>query len=101
MKRTRRWYYVSYYEAYPIFEPAEGGYYYEGEALEQFERFGSLKSARRFFRKKLEECGGASYFDAVTPFEARKKESGKVGDGWRLRIETVLGKHAHGWHSYC
>lgn len=23
-------YYLTYYEAYPIYEPAEGGYYYEG-----------------------------------------------------------------------
>ena len=29
----KRKYYVSYYEAFPIFEPAEGGYYYEGRQL--------------------------------------------------------------------
>lgn len=100
-RKNRKWYYVSYYESYPIFEPAEGGYYYEGVGLQNFERFGSLKSAQRFLRKKIEECGGKVEFDYIGKYEARKHESNKIGDSWYLRIETVCGKHERGWYPYC
>lgn len=100
-RKNRKWYYVSYYESYPVFESAEGGYYYEGVELQNFERFGSLKSARRFLRKKIEECGGKSEFDYIGKYEARKSESSRIGDSWCMRIETVCGKYQRGWKSYC
>ena len=37
---------LSYYEEYPIYEPAEGGYYYEGLALVKTERL-SKRAAKK------------------------------------------------------
>ena len=41
-------YYVSYYDEYPIYEPAEGGYYYAGTSATHSEGFNSLKAAQKF-----------------------------------------------------
>lgn len=40
-------YYVSYYDEYPIYEPAEGGYY-AGTSATHSEGFNSLKAAQKF-----------------------------------------------------
>ena len=42
--------YFSYYQEYPIYEPAEGGYYYPGNKLINTERI-----SKRQCKKKLEE----------------------------------------------
>ena len=41
-------YYVSYYDEYPIYETAEGGYYYAGTSATHSEWFNSLKAAQKF-----------------------------------------------------
>jgi hypothetical protein len=52
-KKKRRRYYVSLYEGYPIYEPAESGYYYEGERLVNCITVGSLKRARRVMKREV------------------------------------------------
>lgn len=42
--------YFSYYQEYPIYEPAEGGYYYTGNRLISTERL-----SKRQCKKKLEQ----------------------------------------------
>ena len=44
-------YYVTYYEEYPIYEPAEGGYYYAGSRNVSVREFKSWRKARQFFNK--------------------------------------------------
>lgn len=39
-------YRVSHYQEYPIYEPAEGGYYYAGAHVTGFREYDSLKEAR-------------------------------------------------------
>lgn len=41
--------YISYYEQYPIYEPAEGGYYYPGNCLVD-----SKRKSKRQCRKDFE-----------------------------------------------
>ena len=41
---------ITYYEEYPIYEPAEGGYYYEGNEVTW-----SRKKSKRSCRKEFEE----------------------------------------------
>lgn len=41
---------ITYYEEYPIYEPAEGGYYYEGNEVTW-----SRKKSKRACRKEFEE----------------------------------------------
>ena len=39
-------YYVSYIREYPIYEPAEGGYYYAGEHVESCREFSTWKKVK-------------------------------------------------------
>ena len=45
------YYYVSHVTEYPIYEPAEGGYYYAGTTTESSRRFPTWKKANKFFQK--------------------------------------------------
>ena len=47
--------YISHYEEYPIYEPAEGGYYYPGNQLVASERK-SKRQCRKDFEKIWQEC---------------------------------------------
>lgn len=47
--------YLSYYQEYPIYEPAEGGYYYPGNELVNSSRM-SKRACRREFDKIWEQC---------------------------------------------
>lgn len=99
-KKKRLWYYVSYYEEYPIFEPAEGGYYYPGNSLQLHYRVGSLKHARRLLRKLVKEA--VEYhqpYDIVEKDYARKT-SDYIGKEKELRIETFLGMRECGYVTY-
>ena len=44
--------YISHYEEYPIYEPAEGGYYYPGNQL-----VASKRKSKRQCRKDFEKSG--------------------------------------------
>lgn len=44
-------YYVSYIAEYPIYEPAEGGYYYAGEHVVYCREFDSWKKANKHYQK--------------------------------------------------
>lgn len=44
-------YYVSYIREYPIYEPAEGGYYYPGKSVELCREFSEWRKANRFYQK--------------------------------------------------
>ena len=48
-------YYVTYYEEYPIYEPAEGGYYYAGSQNVWVREFKSWRKARQFFNKAAKQ----------------------------------------------
>lgn len=96
VKKKRRRYYVSLYESYPIYEPAEGGYYYEGEHLVDCIAVGSLKRARRVMKREAEELGFTSI---GKNFSSLRGEY--IGESDYIYIETVKGIHEHGWHPYC
>lgn len=100
MAKKKTYYYVSYYEEYPIYEPAEGGYYYAGEKLIDSLRVGSLKSARRVLRRMIEQEGGESEFDSIG--KSCAYVAGRyVGQGYYFRIETIRGRHEKGYVPYC
>lgn len=56
-------YYVSWIREYPIFEPAEGGYYYAGEQVFYCKEYPTWKKANRAYQKLKKEfaeyCGWA------------------------------------------
>ena len=47
--------YLTYYKEYPIYEPAEGGYYYAGNEVAQSERM-SKRKCRSRFNEIWKEC---------------------------------------------
>ena len=58
--------YLTHYTEYPIYEPAEGGYYYAGQQADCYYRLNSMKQARRQLRKmqkNLETEGFMVYLD--------------------------------------
>lgn len=105
-------YYLTFYEAYPIYEPAEGGYYYEGrnaikwwESEDIDELLNSISNFAEEFEMKMLP------FD----FDGIKNELEKwgysivalthakyIGDDEYLVLETerAFKKYESGWHPY-
>lgn len=89
--------YLTHYTEYPIYEPAEGGYYYEGREAGTFYRLNSEKQAKRKLAKMKKElehwgftvCEDSAYLD-----------SKYIGDGEEWVIEKVYGSRNSGWHPY-
>lgn len=105
-------FYVSYITEYPIYEPAEGGYYYAGEIVEDCIPCSSWKKANKLFQKlkvefremyeyerghivELEVGGVGKYINPAIIFR-----SYYIGDGARLEI-TRKKPENKGWHPYC
>lgn len=113
---------ISHYEEYPIYEPAEGGYYYAGNQLVETERM-----SKRACKKKLleiwEECkidNAERGFTEENKDEWWKIESSThehpwilnekhnlihkkghwIGEGESYVIEAKAGCHAKGWEPY-
>lgn len=101
-------YYVTEYEQYPIYEPAEGGYYYTGTTLCHHIKTTSLKKARKLLKRLAR-----NFFDSEGRLDNETEDyinsasnhiylsSNHIGEGMEWHIETRLGKHEHGWHPYC
>ena len=105
-------YFVSYITEYPIYEPAEGGYYYAGTQIQMCREFDSWKKANRFYQKCRKEffemheyeleriheyfCGGVSKYGGP---EIRYN-SRYIGEGERVEI-TRKRPVERGWEPYC
>jgi len=96
MHMAKHKYFVSWYKAYPIYEPAEGGYYYEGEHLIQSIRVGSLKRARKAMQREAKSLGFTSIGSNMSSLCGKY-----IGESEYIYIETVRGIHEHGWRPYC
>ena len=96
-KKRKIWYYVTWYDKYPIYEPAEGGYYYEGLDESYCYKFGTLKNAKKWLKKWAEEYGYKVSSNGKHAYE----ESHYIGEGTVIHIETVRGIHTCGYHPYC
>lgn len=99
--------YLSYYEQYPIYEPAEGGYYYAGLELMESERL-SKRQAKKLFderaKEMLEETKDDPYpWMMGNPLFGRQMTKGSkyIGDGAYYCIEKRQGMHEKGWEPYC
>ena len=105
-------YYVSYVTEYPIYEAAEGGYYYAGETVQMCRAFQTWRKARRFYNKIradfLERFGFET--DRINDFQPGgicKWGDGPVaayygkyiGDGERVQI-TRYEPHDKGYQPY-
>lgn len=96
--------YISYYEEYPIYEPAEGGYYYTGNQLIKSERK-SKRQCRKDFEEIWTKCikeneSGISEWIRVNNNCIRRR-SQYIGEGWSIIIEKKSGSYEKGCNPYC
>ena len=99
-------YYVTRYEEYPIYEPAEGGYYYVGSHNVWVREFSSWKKAKRFFNKVSKEFMQQFEYKNIIcihrcPNAFVKTTSKYIGED--IGIELTYGEplKEHGWEPYC
>ena len=98
--------YISHYEEYPIYEPAEGGYYYPGNQLVASERK-SKRQCRKDFEKIWQECLEENKDDPEYPWHFDRehnyiyKGSYYIGEGESFAIERNQGSMEHGYEPYC
>ena len=89
--------YLTHYKEYPIYEPAEGGYYYAGNEANEYYRLNSIKQAKRKLdkmRKELEADGFEVYEDRAYLY------SKYIGKSECWRIEKVYGSDESGRQIY-
>ena len=112
--------YVTHYEEYPIYEPAEGGYYYSGNQITETERM-SKRAAKATMRKfwemakaeNLAEFGSEEpedydqYGNRNYPWRISSDgntiwKGGKyIGEGESYVLERKLGSEKRGYVPYC
>lgn len=107
--------YISYYEEYPIYEPAEGGYYYTGNQLLRTERK-SKRQCRIEFEKIWRDCqkeNEKNGFVKDTDWNEVVANTGeypwvRVDDNYICKIEGASyaierksGSMESGWQPYC
>lgn len=98
---------LSYYEEYPIYEPAEGGYYYAGLALVKTERLSKRAAKRKFDRiakQYVEETKNEPYpwvMNNIVYGRHLFRGSKYIGEGAYICVEKRKGSHARGWVPYC
>ena len=94
--------YLSYYEEYPIYEPAEGGYCYSGLELVESERL-SKHQAKKLFDEKAKELMNEGNWMRCNPKFGRSMimTSKYVGEGARFCIERRQGMYKRGRVPYC
>lgn len=91
-KRTPGVYYLSLYRAYPIYEPAEGGYYYEGLELIESNQFLSKQDARRALRDYASRNGFNISKDGLSAY----KSGSLIGESEEIYVERRAGAHEKG-----
>ena len=89
--------YLTHYQQYPLYEPAEGGYYYAGnEAFESF-TFLTKWGAKRQLAKMRAELEA----DDFTVYDDKAILSSKyIGEGESWEIERKYGSHNRGKQIY-
>ena len=106
-------YFVTYITEYPIYEPAEGGYYYAGTVIEQCLEFQTWKKANKVFQTWRKEflathademdrvndhvCGGCGKW-SNHPFV--RYNAPYIGDGERIEL-TREKPIEYGYRPYC
>lgn len=91
--------YVSRYRCYPIYEPAEGGYFYEGRELVSTVPYVRLCDAWKAIKAVAAEYGfrnvGRYSFADEAHINGRY-----IGEGELLVLEEAPGENEAGWHPY-
>lgn len=95
---------LSYYEEYPIYEPAEGGYYYSGLALVSTERLSKRAAKRKFdaeAKELLELSKDGDYPWVKLNGRHLAQDSKYIGEGAFFCVERKKGMYERGCQPYC
>ena len=112
--------FVTHYKEYPIYESAEGGYYYAGVRMVESEKM-SKRAAKKLFKELwkqakednleiygVEEPKTETNHSCIYPWiyycynqPVIKKESKYIGEGEYFVIERTQGKDIKGYEPYC
>lgn len=98
---------LSEYREYPIYESAEGGYYYEGLELVQTERLSKRAAKKKFDQLAIElikESENDDYPWNMSDIKYGRhifKGSKYIGDGAYICIERKKGMYEKGKQIYC
>lgn len=105
-------YYVSYITEYPIYEPAEGGYYYAGTTVQMCREFSTWKKANKFYQACRREFLEMWEYDKDRVYDNQwggcgrwvhpniKHSSKYIGESEWLEI-TRTKPVEQGWTPYC
>lgn len=113
--------YVTHYEEYPIYEPAEGGYYYSGNQVINSEKLSKRKAKETLKRiweeaklENLRKYGETepmrdrdNYGNRIYPWRISRdgnmvwRSSRYIGEGESYLIEKHVGSETRGYHPYC
>lgn len=115
--------YISHYEEYPIYEPAEGGYYYAGNQLIESERKSKRACKKNLLeiwercKRENEELGfrddNQKEWGSIirqthnypwilnSEYNYIFKESYYIGEGESFVIENHQGSQERGYYPYC
>ena len=99
-------YSVTYYEEYPIYEPAEGGYYYAGSQNVWVREFKSWRKARQFFNKAAKQFVENFSYDNLYcmygfPNSYAGVRSKYIGEDYGIVLTSKKPLEEHGWEPYC
>lgn len=99
-------YYVTIYDEYSIYNPAEGGYYYTGVDISQSWGFQTFRAAKRFLRKLYKDFIEQGYtkeskWFCTSNHQFFGMEGEYIGSGWFVQLERKQGKSVKGWEPYC
>lgn len=107
--------YVTHYTEYPIYEPAEGGYYYSGNEVESSDRMSKRKAratmeeiwsqceAENAENLQWEERTGKRFDYWVRSADGNEiwKTSRYIGEGESYVVERHKGSQIRGRRPYC
>lgn len=89
--------YLTHYQEYPIYEPAEGGYYYAGNEAYECYRFLTMWGAKRHLAKMRSELESEGFIVHNNRAYLRSKY---VGEGESWVIERTYGSRNSGKQIY-
>ena len=101
--------YLTHYEEYPIYEPAEGGYWYAGNEPSDYWEL-SKRAAKRLIKEIYDELiaendpdrnGYPRIYISNDGNEIHKYNSPRIGENESWVIERKLGSQKSGWTPYC
>ena len=92
--------YVSHYELYPIYEPAEGGYYYDGIRLISSRSAATLAKAKEILAAEALDLEFKTSDSGRIAADVSYRLRRYIGEGEFLIIEYKKGQHESGWRPY-